>query len=121
MKLFKNPVFAVVLCLLLIVGSTCLNARFKMEKKNDRLCGKLYEEIVEFADENGLGALKSDAHAAAAAGEYYSLITAYNAYSLGNYHDADDVDDAIRSYTRFLRSTHRFPASLFVELFDLSF
>ena len=120
MKLFKNPVFAVVLCLLMIVSSFFLTG-LKMEKKYDRLCGELYEEIIDFASENGLGSLKNDAHAAAAAGDYYSLITAYNAYSLGNYRDADDVDDAIRSYTRFLRSTHRFPASFFVELFDLSF
>ena len=120
MKLFKNPVFAVIFCLLLIVCSVFLT-RFRMEREYDRLCSNLYDEIVEFAEENGLGALKSDAHAAAASEDYASLVTAYSAYSLGNYHDTDDVDDAIRSYTKFMRSTHRFPASFFVDLFDLSF
>ncbi|MBR0207520.1 MAG: hypothetical protein IJQ43_01325 [Oscillospiraceae bacterium] len=121
MKLFKNPVFAVVLCLLLILGSTCLNAKVKMENKYDRLGGRLYDEIVEFADENGLAELKTTAHAAASAGDYRALISAYDQYSLGNFRGSDDVDDDIRAITKFLRSTQRFPASVFVDLFDLSF
>lgn len=121
MKLFKNPLFAILLCLLLIVCSTCLNVRIKMQNRYDRVCDRLYDEIIEFADENGLGELKNASHAAAAAGDYRSLISAYSAYSLGNYHDADDVDDAIRAYTKFLRSTQKFPASVFTDLLNISF
>ena len=120
MKLFKNPVFAVVLCLLMIVSSFFLTG-LKMEKKYDRLCGELYEEIIDFSSENGLGSLKNDAHAAAASGDYRSLISTYNEYAMGNYRDSDDVEDAIRSITRFLRNSQRFPASLYVNLFDLTF
>ena len=121
MKLFKNPLFALLLCLLVIVCSTCLNVKIKMEKRYDRVCDKLYEEVLEFAEENGLGELKTKAHTAAAAGDYRSLIAAYSEYSLGNYHDADDVDDAIRDYTKFLRKSQQFPASVFTDLLHIKF
>ena len=120
MKLFKNPLFALLLCLLLIVGSTCLNVRIKMEKRYDRVCDELYEEILEFADENGLGELKNAAHSAASAGDYRSMISAYSVYG-ANYKDADDVDEAIRDYTKFLRKTQQFPASVFVDLLNIDF
>ena len=120
MKLLKNPLFAIALCLLLIFVSTCLNAKIKMEKRYDRICDKLYEEVIEFADENGLGELKTAAHSAAASGDYRSLISAYSAY-VGGYHDADDVDDVIRTYTKFLRKTQQFPASVFSGLLNINF
>ena len=50
MKLFKNPVFAVVLCLLLIVGSTCLNAKVTMVRRYDRLLSRLCDEVLDYAD-----------------------------------------------------------------------
>ena len=121
MKLFRNPLFAVLFCLLLIVTSTCLNVKIKMEKRYDRVCDKLYEEVLEFADENGLGELKNEAHAAAAAGDYRGMISAYSAYSSAGFNDADDVDDAIRDYTKFLRKTQIFPASAFVDLLNITF
>ena len=122
MKLFKNPLFAIVFCLLLIVCSTCLNAKIKMEKRYDSACDRIYEEVLEFADENGLAALKTEAHAAAASGDYGSLISAYSAYSAGDYRDADDVDDAIRAYNKFLQHcTHSFPASFFTDLLNIEF
>lgn len=121
MKLFKNPFFAIFFCLLLIVCSTCLNVRIKMQNRYDRVCDRLYEEVIEFAEENGLGELKTEAHAAAASGDYRSLISAYSSYSLGNYHDADDVDDAIRDFTKFLRKTQQFPASVFADLMHITF
>ena len=120
MKLFKNPLFAILLCLLLIIGSTCLNVRVKMEKRYDRVCDRLYDEIIEFADDNGLGELKTAAHAAAAAGDYRSMVSAYSVYST-QYKDTEDVDDAIRAYTKFLRSTQKFPASFFTDLLNISF
>ena len=120
MKLFKNPFFAVVFCLLLIVTSTCLSVKVKMERRYDRVCDKLYEEVLEFADDNGLGQLRSEAHAAAASGDYRSLIESYSAYA-AEHHDTDDVDDAIRDYTRFLRKTQQFPASAFVDLLNITF
>ena len=121
MKLLKNPVFATVLCLLLIVGSTCLNVKIKMERRYDRVCDRLYEEVLEFADDNGLSELKNAAHAAAAAGDYNAMISAYAADSLSVSHDSDDVDDAIRDYTRFLRKTQQFPASVFTDLLHITF
>ena len=120
MKLFKNPVFAFFFCLLLIVSSTCLSVKVKMERRYDKVCDELYEEVLEFADENGLGELKTEAHAAAAAGGYRALISAYSAYSSG-YNGTDDVDDAIRDYTKFLRKTQQFPASYFTELLNITF
>ena len=37
------------------------------------------------------------------------------------YNDTEDVDDAIRAYTKFLRSTQKFPASVFTDLLNISF
>ena len=50
MKLFKNPVFAFFFCLLLIVSSTCLSVKVKMERRYDKVCDELYEEVLEFAE-----------------------------------------------------------------------
>ncbi len=122
MKLFKKPFFAVVLCLLLIVGATCLNVKVKMEKRYDRICDRLYGEVLEYAEQNGYGELKALAHEAAASGDYRALIAAFSVYSSGPvYSGADDVDDEIRSYTKFLRSTQQFPARIFVDLLKIEF
>ena len=122
MKLFKNPVFAVVLCLVLIVCSTCLNAKVKMEKRYDRLCDRLYDEVLEFADENGIDELKSRAREAASNGDYHALVAAFNELSSGSVlRDTDDVDDEIRSFSKFLRMTQQYPARFFVDLLNISF
>ncbi len=122
MKLFKNPVFALVLCLLLIVCSTCLNVKVKMEKRYDRICDRLYDEVLEFAEDNGLDELKVRAHEAAADGDFRGLIASFSELSAGySSHDTDDVDDEIRAYTKFLRKTQQFPARLFVDLLNIRF
>ena len=122
MKLFRNPVFAVFFCLLLIVGSTCLSAKIKMGNRYDRLCDELYEEILDFADENGLGELKSRAYAAHVERDCSGMISAYNELSAGKYYDdADDVYDAIRDYTKFQRKIQKFPASFFIDLLHITF
>ena len=123
MKLFKNPVFAVVFCLLLIVLSTCLNAKIGLEKRYDRVRDELYEEIDEFAEKNGLTDLRSQARATLISGDYNALIHSYetSVVSGEKYKDLDDVDEAIRDYNTFLRKTTRFPASYFVELLHITF
>ncbi len=122
MKLFKNPVFAVFLCLLLIVGSTCLNARVKMEKRYDRLFDELCEEVLEYADDNGIDELKIRAREASAGGDYSSLIAAFSELSAGQkFSDSSDVDEAIRDFNKFLRKTQHFPAKMFVELLNINF
>ena len=123
MKLFKNPVFAVVFCLLLIILSTCLNAKIGLEKRYDRVSDEVYEEIDEFAEKNGLTDLRSQARATLISGDYNALIHNYQASVVSGekYKDLDDVDEAIRDYNKFLRKTTRFPASYFVELLHITF
>ena len=122
MKLFKSPVFALVFCLLLIVCSTSVSVKVKMEKRYDELCDELYEEILDFADENGLGELKSRAYAAHVERDCSGMISAYNELSAGKYYDdADDVYDAIRDYTKFQRKIQKFPAKVFVDLLHITF
>ena len=70
MKLFKNPLFALLLCLLVIVCSTCLNVKIKMERRYDRVCDRLYEEVLEFADNNGLSELRPFASAKSRTSSY---------------------------------------------------
>ena len=123
MKLFKNPVFSVVFCAFLIVLSTCLNAKIKMEKRYDRVCDEVFEEIDEFAEKNDLTELRVQARGTLLSGDYDSLIKSYQAVvaSGAKLSHVDDVDDAIRSYNKFLRKTTRFPASYFVELLHITF
>ena len=122
MKLFKNPVFAVILCLLLIFCSTCLSVKVKMEKRYDKICDNLYDEILEYAEDNRIDELKSQAHDASATGDYRGLIAAFDELSAGRkFDDTDDVDDAIRDYNKFLRKTQQFPAKVFVDLLNITF
>ena len=122
MKLFKNPVFAIVLCLLLIFCSTCLNAKVKMEKRYDRICDRLYDEVLEYAEGNRIDELKSHARDASATGDYRALIASFDELSAGRkFDDTDDVDDAIRDYNKFLRKTQQFPAKVFVDLLNITF
>ena len=122
MKLFKNPVFAIVFCLLLIFCSTCLSVKVKMEKRYDKICDNLYDEILEYAEDNRIDELKSRARDASATGDYRGLIAAFDELSAGRkFDDTDDVDDAIRDYNKFLRKTQQFPAKVFVDLLHITF
>ena len=123
MKLFKNPVFAVIFCALVIILSTCLNAKIKMEKKYDSVCDEVYEEIDEFAEKNGLSELRIQARTTLLNGDYNALIESYESVVASGEHfsHVDDVDDAIRHYNSFIRKTTRFPASYFVELLHITF
>ena len=122
MKLFKNPVFAIVFCLLLIFSSTCLSVKVKMEKRYDKICDNLYDEILEYAEDNRIDELKSQTHDASATGDYRGLIAAFDELSAGRkFDDTDDVDDAIRDYNKFLRKTQQFPAKVFVDLLNITF
>ena len=123
MKLFKNPVFAVLLCLVIVLGSTCLSAGGKMKSRHQKLCDELCEEVLSFADKNSLPALKTPAQATFVSGDCEALIGAYQD-ALGEsrkFKDADDVDEAIRDYNLFLRKTQRFPASFFLDLLNIRF
>ena len=122
MKLFKNPVFAIVFCLLLIFSSTCLSVKVKMEKRYDKICDNLYDEILEYAEDNRIDELKSRARDASATGDYRGLISSFDELSAGRkFDDTDDVDDAIREYNKFLRKTQQFPAKVFVDLLNITF
>ena len=122
MKLFKNPVFAVFFCLLLIFCSTCLSVKVKMEKRYDKICDNLYDEILEYAEDNRIDELKSRARDASATGDYRGLISSFDELSAGRkFDDTDDVDDAIRDFNKFLRKTQHFPAKVFVDLLNITF
>lgn len=119
MKLLKNPVVALLLCLALIFSSTCLNAKIGLEKKYDRVCDELCEEMVEYADKNKLDTLRAQALTSVTTGNYSALISSYNEVS--GLKGTDDVNDAIRDYNKFLRKTTRFPAKMFVDFLNIQF
>lgn len=123
MKLLKNPVVALLLCLVLIAGSTCLNAKSKMESRYERVCDRLCREVLEFAEDNGLDELQAKARQARVNGDYRALIAGFNEALSANSgcKHADDVDDAVLSYTKFLKSTESFPASFFVDMLNIRF
>ena len=122
MKLFKNPVFAIVFCLLLIFSSTCLSVKVKMEKRYDKICDNLYDEILEYAEDYRIDELKSRARDASATGDYRGLISSFDELSAGRkFDDTDDVDDAIRDFNKFLRKSQHFPAKVFVDLLNITF
>ena len=123
MKLLKKPVFAVFLCLVIVIGSTLLSGGGKLQHRYNKVCDNLCDEIAEFADENHLPSLKVKAQTALLNGDYQQLISAYQTEldSLNKYEDADDVDDAIKDYTLFVRKLTSFPARSFAQLLNLSF
>ena len=122
MKLFKNPVFAVVFCLLLIVGSTCWNFNKKMKEEYKEACNDLRNKVIDFAETNGLKDLESTARASLISGDYESMIDEYNinAVDYGKSETAA-VDKAINNYISFLQKTDKFPVKQFISLFNISF
>ncbi len=123
MKLLKNPLVALLLCLAIIVCSTCVSVKVKMVNKNDRICAKLCDEVLEFAEKNDLDGLQAKARITMVNGDYRSLIASFNETLSdgGDYKRVDDVDDAIRDYTKFLKTTEKFPASFFAEKLNIRF
>ena len=122
MKLFKNPFFALFLCLAIVFCSTCLNAKIKMENRYEKVCDRLYDEVIEYANDYGIDELKVRARDTYAAGDYRGLISSFSELSAGmTSSDTEDVDDAIKAYNKFIRDTQKFPATVFVDLWNLSF
>ena len=49
MKALKNPLIALILCAAIILTSTCLNAKIGLEKRYDKICDRIYSEILEYS------------------------------------------------------------------------
>lgn len=118
MKVLKNPVVAIILCLAIMIASTCINAKVGLEKKYDRICGNLTQSIIDFADANDLTELESKARSAKLDGDYAGLIEIYNASSAAH---SSAVDSAVDRYAAFFRSLQRFPARQLVGLLGIGF
>lgn len=111
MKLFKNPVFAIVFCLVLILVSTLVSSKSKMEKRYDRVCSQLSENVLDFANEKGLDELAVKARTVSIDQGYDDLIEMFNEKSAGyGKDDTASVDKAIAKYIAFMKDLDRFPA-----------
>ncbi len=126
MKLLKNPVFIGILCVIVVIASTLLTSRRGLEKQCDHAGEYLCDSIIDFASENGSAALEANARACLAhlsanrLSDYDALILQYTDAAVGlDKEQTYAVDQAIKAYSRFVRMTERFPASVYVSLFDL--
>ena len=126
MKLLKNPVFIGFLCVAVVIASTLLTSKRGLEKQCDRAGLYLCESMIDFASANGRGELESSARACMAhlsgnrLSDYDALILQYTDAAVGlDKEQTYTVDQAIKAYGRFVRMTERFPASVYVSLFDL--
>lgn len=127
MKLFKNLIFAVLLCLVLIVSSTLLNVEIKLPKAYENVCDDLCDKIIDFSSRKALPDLEYHARslrdsASASRAEYDGLIDEYNSSAVGySKSDTNAAEKAIRNYRSFISKLSRFPAAPFAELLNLSF
>ena len=126
MKLFKNPVFAVLFCLVLILAATFFSSRSKLESRYQNVCDELCGAMIDFGRENDLGEL---AEAARNAGYRTSgrltdaavLIRQYDELSSGfSKSDTKAVEKAIKNYDSFQKLLVRFPASFYADLLKLN-
>ena len=126
MKLFKNPVFAVLFCLVLILAATFFSSRIKLERKYQSVCDDLCGAMVDFARENDLGELAETARDAGrkTSGRLLdaaALIRQYDELGAGfSKNDTKAVEKAIRSYNSFQKLLTRFPASYYAEILKLN-
>ena len=121
MRSFGKTVLILLVCLALILVSTCINVKAGLEKKYDRVCDALISAVIDFADNNGLSELESKARSAEIDGDYSGLIEMYNSMSVSGFASRDSVDKAVRGYNDFLRMLQRFPAKQLSSLVNFSF
>ena len=125
MKLFKNPVFAVCLCLILIIGSTILSSGLKLQRRYQRTCNNLCYAMEDFASRNGLSELESSArddlnYTTSRIKDMHMLVLSYNSISSGyEKSEKKDVEKAIKKYNSLWDTLDRFPASFYANLLDL--
>ncbi len=125
MKLFRNPVFAVVFCLVIIISSTVFGSVSKLERKYQSVCDNLCDAMIDYAAQSGDGELSSMAHSArgeakASIKDMHGLILQYEDSLPGNSgFDTKSVDKAIKSFNGFLDKLDRFPAALYYNYLHL--
>lgn len=125
MKLLKNPVFAVCLCVLVVVCSTFLSSSMKLNKRYQSTCNSLCYAMSDFASRNGLDDLSHWAIEGLDASSYRikdmdGLIIEYNKVSSAyDKNEKKDVEKAIKSFRTMEECLYSFPASFFVDLLDL--
>lgn len=124
MKLLKNPLFAILICLLLIVSSTCISSVVGLNREYNRVSGALCEALVDFATREKLGELEQHARAVrtdpgADKDDFDALIAEYNAVA-SNYskYKTAAVEKAIEKYSGYFKTLNTFPAKLFVRFLD---
>lgn len=121
MKVLKKPVVAILLCLAVILVSTCINTRVGLEKKYDRVCGDLTQSIISFAAMNDLEELELKARSAMLDGDYSALIDMYNRFVSAGYIGRSSADKAVDVYAAFFRMLQRFPTRQLAGLLGISF
>ena len=122
MKAFKKPLVALILCIAVILISTCLNVRIGLDKKYDKVCDRLYSSVLEFASDNGMKDLEIQARTSLSSGNYSSLIDEFNIFAVGyDQSETSSVDKAIKAYSSFMHSIKKFPAKQFISLLNISF
>ena len=122
MKALKNPLIALILCAAIILTSTCLNAKIGLEKRYDKICDRVYSEILEFAGKNNLPDLELRARAALAGGDCSQLIEEFNINAVGfDKKETASVDKAVKAYASFMRDIGKFPAKQLISLLHITF
>lgn len=125
-KLFHNRAFVIFVCVVIVLSSTLVNGKRGLEKKYEQIGDLLSASILDFAREHDIDDLEKSARSCLSRvdplvmKDYDSLISAFTDAAVG--FDSDetaDVDYAIREFGRFRQMSNRFPAVVFVDLFNL--
>lgn len=125
MKLLKKPAVAFLLAFVLVIASTLISVKAKLENNLELVCETLCDRVLDFAVENNLASLETEARTIRSSGsrdlkDYAGLIMSYSEQASGFDKDATrSVDQAVKNYNRFLQETERFPAGLFVSLLNI--
>ena len=126
MKLENHRVLVIVLCVLLILSTTLVNGKRGLEKKYEQTGDLLSASVLDFALNNGLTGLEKSARGclsrtgAVSLKDYDGLIRAYTESAVGFGSDETaGVDEAVREFGAFRQMAERFPAVVFVDLFNL--
>lgn len=126
MSMLKKPAVAFLLSLLIVLLSTFISAKVRLERNYDQVCETLCDQVLSFAEKNELISLEAAARSTLShqntnsRTDYDGLILSYTELASGfPKEDTRSVDQAIKSYTHFFQGTERFPANLFVRLLNI--
>ena len=114
-KLFESPAFALLLAVIVVIGSTLLNTRIKFGRKCDAMCDEFYEQSDIAAELRNFCAAAEKVALTAQQQELPDAdATLQNVDELRNllYQQTDDLSSVYSVYQKLLSSTFGLEASL---------